>query len=146
MSYRSGIGLEWKKIQKSLKIPWKKSSQRFFFTVFLWTNKKEQLFHRGFLSLDHLLFILLSFLNEWSYNIQHGPILKIFWRALKRSWILLWFSHWMNVKHWKRICLFFSFFAIVIWKCLFFFKLMLWSKHLTQINEILTQKTSNIVL
>ena len=42
----------------------KKKVQNNFFSLFLWTNKKVLLFQRGFYSLDYLLFILTSFLNE----------------------------------------------------------------------------------
>ena len=115
MSYKSGIGLEWKKIQKSLKKRLKKKFKQIFSLFLFWTNKKVQLFQCGFYTLDHLLFILMSFLNKKSYDNQHGPISKIFRRALKRSWILLCFSHLMNVKHWKTFCLFF-YFATVRWK------------------------------
>ena len=42
----------------------KKKFKYIFFLCFLWTNKKVQLFQLGFYSLDHLLFIHMSFLNE----------------------------------------------------------------------------------
>ena len=42
----------------------KKKFKNIFFLCFLWTNKKVQLFQLGFYSLDHLLFIPMSFLNE----------------------------------------------------------------------------------
>jgi len=123
----------------------KKKFTKFFFTVFLWTNRKEQLFHRGFF--ESWPSTLYPSVISKRIKLQH-PAWSHFEDLLKSFKTVMDFAMIFSLDECETLKknLSFFFFAIVIWKCLFFFKLMLWSKHLTQINEILTQKTSNIVL
>ena len=45
LSYRPGVGLEWKKIKKSSKSSQEKNSENLFFLISLKTNKDMQLFY-----------------------------------------------------------------------------------------------------